>query len=198
MDRFLVNQHDDLLPPFPHGGVMVIAHNVDAVEKFKGRLDRKEPHGGRVKTMAYWSGMYTLLDAAGIRRQECFFTNVFVGLKAGCKPEGSLRVGRNADFRAWCSSFLAEQVREMRPRTIAVMGVPAWRFLGGMAPDLSGWLSPPVPAAAIRTTIGGHAIVAVPLLHPSGQGRFMHVRGYRTVGQALDEEVRPLRLAAAR
>jgi hypothetical protein len=189
--------YDDSLPPFPYGGVMFVAHNVDAEDSFKRRREQRLPHGGPVQTMAYWRGMYRLLDAAGVRREACFFTNVYVGLKAGAKPEGSLRVGRQAAFREWCSSFLEEQVREMRPRAVAVMGVPAWRFLGAMATELRGWLSPPVPASVVRTTIGGHATVAVPLLHPSGQGRFMHVRGYRSTDEALASEARLLHRAAA-
>jgi hypothetical protein len=189
--------YDDPVPPFPHGGVMVVAHNVDAEAKFQERLATKLPHGGPVKTMAYWKGMYRLLEAAGIGREECFFTNVFVGLKAGAKPEGPLGVGQTSEFRKWCSTFLLEQVREMRPRAIAVMGAPAWKFLGGMATELRGWLSPPVPVASIRLRIAGHETVVVPLLHPSGQGRFMHVRGYRSVEEALAHEARLLRGAAA-
>lgn len=189
--------YDGALPRFPYGGVMVVAHNVDAEDKFQERLAAKLPHGGAVKTMAYWRGMYRLLDAAGIGREECYFTNVYVGLKAGAKPEGSLRVGRHAAFREWCSSFLEEQVREMRPRAVAVMGVNAWMFLGDMVPELNGWLNRPVPAAVTRLALGEHETVAVPLLHPSGQARFMErVRGYRSVEGALASEAGLLRRAA--
>ena len=188
--------YDDPLPPFPVGGVMVVAHNVDAEDKFQERLASRLPHGGPVQTMAYWRGMYRLLDAAGVGREECFFTNIYVGLKAGAKPEGALRLGRGAAFRGWCSSFLEEQVREMRPRAVAVMGVPAWRFVGGMVAELRRWLSPPVPALSIETKLGGHSTVAVPLLHPSGQGRFMHRRGYQTLDEAVAAEAALLRRAA--
>ena len=56
--------------------------------------------------------------------------------------------------------------------------------------------APSVPGAAIRIRLGGHETVAVPLLHPSGQGRFMHRRGYRTLGDAVASEAALLRRAA--
>src|SRR5262245_51655945 len=67
--------YDDPLPSFPVGGVMVVAHNVDAEATFNDRLTRREAHGGPVRTMAYWTGMYRLLKAAGVEPSECFFTN---------------------------------------------------------------------------------------------------------------------------
>jgi hypothetical protein len=189
--------YDDPLPPFPVGGVMFVAHNVDAEEAFEERLARREPHGGSIRTMSYWRGMYALLDAACLDRSECFFTNAYVGLKRGGRPEGLLGLGRGDEFRQWCAGFLEEQVRIMRPRLVAVVGRPAWTFVARMAAELETWRQRAVPAAPVRTSLCGHSTVAVPLLHPSGQGRFMHVRGYRSVGQALNEEAHLLSLAAA-
>ena len=104
-----------------------------------------------------------------------------------------MREGQDA-FMEHCSSFLEEQVREMRPRAVAVMGVPAWRFLGGMAAELRSWMKRPVSPAAIRTTLGGHPTVAVQLLHMSGQGRFMRSRD---IGQRARRSVETWSCCAA-
>lgn len=188
--------YDDPLPPFPMGGVLVVAHNVDAEDTFVARLRAREPHGGIVRRMPYWSGMYPLLRAAEIDASECFFTNVFVGLRRGSKPEGPLDLGRTADFRDWCTAFLADQIRLIQPRAVAVMGRPAWRFMGRMSADLSGWLDRDVRAEPVRADLAGVVTVAVPMLHTSGQGRFMHRRGYRTVDEAVAREAALLRRAA--
>jgi len=173
-----------------------VAHNVDAEETFNARLARREPHGGPVRTMAYWTGMYRLLEAARVDVSDCFFTNAFVGLRRGGNPQGTLALGRAMEFKNWCTAFLGEQVRLMRPRAVAVMGRPAWRFVGRMSADLSGWLDRDVLPEPVRTTLAGRPTVAVPLLHPSGQGRFMHRRGYRTLDGAVASEAALLHLAA--
>lgn len=70
---------------------------------------------------------------------ECFFTNAYVGLKAGEDPIGLLPGDRDDDFRAWCRTYLEYQVEVMRPRAIATLGSDARRFVATMAPQLGGW-----------------------------------------------------------
>jgi len=189
--------YDDPLPTFPVGGVMFVAHNVDAERPFKERLETRQPHGGDVRRMPYWRGMYCLLEEARLDRAECFFTNAYVGLKRGGKPEGVLGLGRGDEFRRWCAGFLEEQVRVMRPRVVAVVGRPAWTFVAKMAAELSTWRQRKVPAVPVSAVLGGHRTVAVPLLHTSGQGRFMRHRGYGSMTEAIRGEAALLRRAGA-
>jgi len=65
-----------------------------------------------------------------------------------------------------------------------------------MPAELAGWLDRDVPPAPVRAQIAGVPTVAVPLLHPSEQGRFMHRRGYRTLRDAVASEAALLPRAA--
>ena len=88
------------LPPFPHGGLMVVGHNLDSRANYQERRLSGSSHGDLVPgpPMKTWLGLYRLLDQAGIPRQQFFFTNLFVGLKDGTAT-GRFSSHRNADFR---------------------------------------------------------------------------------------------------
>lgn len=176
------------LPPFPFGGVMFLAHNPDAYSKFLERKIAGLPHGGPVKTMPYWRGIYRLLDAAAVAPTDCFFTNAYAAFKAGAQPQGRMRSRIEDAFEAWCRDLVTEQVVVMEPRAIAVMGEPAWRFAAALSPDLAHWSRGRVDAAVIEATLGGVRTAVVPLLHPSGLWTTKRFRGYATLDEAFEGE----------
>jgi hypothetical protein len=175
-----IDDVDDVLPPFPFGGVMFVGHNLDAVGPYLRRLESGLPHGGPVKPMRTWANLYRLLDGAGVDRRKCFFTNAYVGLKAGDDPTGPFLGARNPEFTAWCRRFLEEQIAVMRPVVIATLGAPAARFMATIAPtNLASWESPKLPAMQVyEASIAGHGAAAVPLVHPSGYHSSLPSRRY--------------------
>jgi hypothetical protein len=118
------------LPEFPFGGVMFVGHNLDAEGPYLRRLRAGAPHGDPERPMATWRNLYAVLDGAGVRRGECFFTNIYVGLIAGDKPTGSFPGARSPSFTDWCRAFLQSQVELMRPRAMVFLGKPARDFVG--------------------------------------------------------------------
>jgi hypothetical protein len=144
----------DRLPEFPFGGVMFVGHNLDAEGPYLRRLQAGVPHGDPERPMAIWRNLYALLDGAGVGREECFFTNVYVGLIAGDKPTGSFPGARSPSFTAWCRGFLQRQVELMRPRAMVFLGKPARAFVG-LGPGLA------------SVTFGEMVVPAVGLAHPS-------------------------------
>lgn len=125
-------------------------------------------------------GTYRLLEAAGLDAHDCFFTNAFVGLKAGDDPTGRFPGADDAEFRSWCRGFLEDQVKSMRPRVVATLGSDARRFVAAMAPELSAWaplLTP--PPRIVRAPLGGQPTALVALLHPSGYHGSLGRRRYR-------------------
>lgn len=191
----VVDNPNGPLPPFPFGGVMFVAHNLDAEGPFRRRLASGRAHGGPERVMLTWRNLYRLLDATGLDPSECFFTNAYVGLKAGDDPTGPFPGANDPEFRGWCQGFLGEQIEVIQPKAIATFGSDARRFMAAMAPELAGLASAKnPPPTVVEAMIGGHRAPVVPLLHPSGYHGSLGRRSYR--GKAgLDAEAALLREA---
>lgn len=183
------------VPVFPFGGVMFLAHNPDAYDKFIERKRAGLPHGGRVKTMPYWRGIYRLLDAADVEPSRCYFTNAYAAFKAGAQPQGKMRSQLEDAFEVWCRDLVIDQITTMVPAVIVVMGEPAWRFAAALSPELSHWSRGRVDAAPVTATLHGVKAMVVPLLHPSGLWTTKRFRGYTTLDDAFEGEARLLRKA---
>jgi hypothetical protein len=157
------------LPPFPFGGIMFVGHNLDSETAFLRRLASGRAHAGRDRPMLTWRNLYRLLERASVSPEDCFFTNAYVGLKAGDEPTGTFPGASDPTFSAWCRSFLNEQMAVMRPRVVASLGTDARQFVATMAPELAAWAPRPnPPPGVVRTHLGGVSATAVALLHPSG------------------------------
>lgn len=170
---------DGHLPPFPFGGVMFVGNNLDSETAFLRRLHSGQAHGDPERPMLTWRNLYRLLGAAGVSPSACFFTNAFVGLKAGDDPRGRFPGAGDPEFRIWCRRFLEEQIAVMGPAVVATLGSDARRFVASMAPELAEWATSrnPPPAVA-RALLGGHRTAVVPLLHPSGYYGSLGRRSY--------------------
>jgi len=154
------------LPHFPFGGVMFVGHNLDSETAFMRRLASGRSHGDWPRPMLTWRNLYRLLEKAEVDPVECFFTNAYVGLKAGDNPTGRFPGATDPTFRAWCRGFLEEQIAVMRPRVVASLGTDARQFLATMAPELAAWAPRPNPPPdVVGTNLGGVNTTAVALLH---------------------------------
>lgn len=110
---------DGHLPPFPFGGVMFVGNNLDSETAFLRRLHSGQAHGDPERPMLTWRNLYRLLSAADVSPSDCFFTNAFVGLKAGDDPRGRFPGAGDPEFRIWCRRFLEEQIAVMGPAVVA-------------------------------------------------------------------------------
>jgi len=81
--------------------------------------------------MPTWENLYIMVDRAGIKRREFFFTNRYVGLSADPRASGRRFAGsRDQSFVTWCHDFLDEQIQLMRPRVVVALGEPARKDFG--------------------------------------------------------------------
>jgi hypothetical protein len=175
-----VTDPDGPLPPFPFGGVMVVGHNLDSETAFYRRLESGLAHGGPDRPMLTWRNLYRLLNVAGLTAGDRFFTNAYVGLKAGDDPTGRFPGADDPEFRLWCRGFLGEQISVMKPRAVATLGTGSRRFLSTMVPELTAWASTRNPTpGVVRAHLGDHDFAAVALLHPSGYHGSLGRRRYR-------------------
>jgi Uracil DNA glycosylase superfamily len=127
----LYRKTGDPLPPFPVEGVMFVGHNTDAADMHASRrtggISPGEPPNGRMPT---WVRLYALFRHAGFDPHEMFFTNIYVGLKAGGEARGRFPGADDPSFCAWCAAFLDEQIQLMRPRAIVTLGDAAAQEFG--------------------------------------------------------------------
>ncbi|MEO7000431.1 MAG: hypothetical protein ABI068_01325 [Ktedonobacterales bacterium] len=121
------------LPPMPVGGILVIGYNFDSEAGFMRSLERStENLNGPT-----WRPLLVLLDRVGIDKHVCFFTNAYMGLKAGRVATGEFPGARDADFVQRCRAFMLEQLRVTQPRLILSLGTHVPAFLAPLSPALN-------------------------------------------------------------
>ncbi len=129
-------QPDELPPPVPIGGSIVVGHNFDSEAGFQ----RSFHHAGENLKSATWRNLLAFLKKVEISPAQCFFTNAYVGLRAGNRAMGAFPGARDHDFVCWCRDFLLEQLRLIQPQLILTLGVHVPGFLASLSPELkSAW-----------------------------------------------------------
>ena len=77
--RLMEHSTSELPPPLPIGGSIIVGHNFDSEAGFQ----RSYHHAGESLKSATWRNLLAFLEQVGISPEQCFFTNAYVGLKAG-------------------------------------------------------------------------------------------------------------------
>lgn len=122
------------LPPLPTGGVMVLGHNFGPESDFERPPDELASENLNGPT---WRGIRDVLARTGISLDQCFFTNVYIGLMAGRKATGTFPGSRDAAFVRWCQTFVLEQVRVQQPRLLLTLGKEVLPVVADLTPELS-------------------------------------------------------------
>lgn len=124
------------LPQWPLGKIMVLGHNFNKEKNY-----RQAMRVGHELNTPTWRALLPLLDDAGIRREHCFFTNVYMGLKVAASNLGAF-TGEET-FKRRCESFLDEQIAVLQPRLILALGGFVPGPLASRSPDLTAWTACP-------------------------------------------------------
>jgi hypothetical protein len=127
---------EEVEPSFPVGGIMVLGHDFHSVVEYEGSLNR----GKEDLKAPTWRNLLKLLEDAEVPREQCFFTNFFMGLRAGTATTGVFPGRKDARFVAECSAFFLTQLRHMKPRGILVLGSEVPSLIAPLAPQLSPWI----------------------------------------------------------
>ncbi len=197
------------LPPMPVGGVMVLGHDFHSEDGYEKSLKAgEEPRDNKT-----WSNLLPVLDEVGISRKWCFFTNLYMGLRAtptaqqerpGVKARrprsptmGKHPGASDADFVSHCRAFLVEQLRVQRPALILSLGKYVPPALGTLSPELAPWAEwknfghiDKVGAVQSPVTVGGidgYQTTVVALLHPCQRRLNLPARRYGSAAGAEAE-----------
>ena len=183
------------LPPFPVNGVMVLGHDFHSETGDEASLAR----GHESSTQPTWRNLLPVLQRAGISPTECFFTNVFMGLRAGRATTGEFPGARNADFVAFCEDFLLSQISVQRLSLIITLGIKAPEILGALSDQLDAWSIGhglkhldqvgPVRSNVRFKSIPQFSTIAVVLTHPSQRGASVRHRQYKGLTGATAEDL---------
>ncbi|PLS79573.1 MAG: hypothetical protein CYG59_12535 [Chloroflexi bacterium] len=125
----------DVLPHFPVGKVMVLGHDFHSEIGYHQSLAKC---GENLKGPT-WRNLLKLLREADIEPEQCFFTNAYMGLRAGSNTTGKFPGAYDADFVERCRSFLAEQIAVQQPRLILTLGNYVPSILASLSTDLGQW-----------------------------------------------------------
>lgn len=125
------------LPRWPLNGVMIVAHNFDCEAGYARSL-MSSPSDLARDTSVTRRTLDRLLTEVGIQLEKCFYTNAYVGLKAGTKAMGVFPGSRDPDFVRRCQDFLLAQVQLLQPQLLLSLGGEVLRFLASWesVPDL--------------------------------------------------------------
>jgi hypothetical protein len=100
------------MPDFPFGGVMFVGHNTDAEGKHASRRSEcQSPGEPGNPVMQTWKKLYKLFELAAFNHREMFFTNIYVGLKAGDNQEGSFQGARTPHSEHGAANSLTSRSR---------------------------------------------------------------------------------------
>jgi len=182
---------DRSLPDFPTGGVMVLGHDFHSESGYRESLER----GRESSTQPTWRNLADVLQRAGIPLERCFFTNYYMGLRAGTGTTGPFPGAGDPAFVSHCRSFLLDQLQTQQPQLIITLGINVPWGIAPLSSDLSDWGARrglrhldsvgPVRRDIRFTGLPGFATNIVALAHPSL--RHASVRHRRYCGLTGDE-----------
>ncbi|MBL7981938.1 MAG: hypothetical protein JNL52_09035 [Flavobacteriales bacterium] len=126
---------DKEVPFFPDGGIMILGHDFHSKEEYEASRKRGEED----LNAPTWRNLRSLLETAEVPLQQCFFTNFFMGLRAGKETTGPFPGRKDPAFVQRCSEFFLYQLRIQRPRAVVVLGSEVPSLIAPLAPQLKPW-----------------------------------------------------------
>ena len=130
-------EDSNVIPPLPIGGIMVLGHDFHSEVGYKSSLQNK---GENLNTPT-WRNLIALFKEDGVKidMKQCFFTNVYMGLRQGAKTTGNFPGAKDSDFVGRCQEFFIQQLQSQEPRLIITLGTYVPKFLSRLSPNLTSW-----------------------------------------------------------
>ena len=188
---------EDPLPPMPTGGVMVLGHDFYSEAGYRRFLANR----GESTRGPTWRNLLALLARVGVGPERCFFTNAYMGLRAGSENTGRFPGSRDPGFVGRCRAFLEEQIRAQQPRLILTLGSHVPAVLAPLSEDLTPWLKAaslkaldeagcPFITAAHFPSIPPSDVTVAALVHPSIRWASVLRRRYKNLsGDAAEVRI---------
>jgi hypothetical protein len=111
---------------FPDAPVMFVGHNFDSVRGYHHSMLK----GGEAHSF-FWGIVLAYLAHAQICPEQCFFTNVLMGLKPGSAVGPMPAV---AGYHDECQAFLGSQIEIVNPSLVVALGQKAFSQVSKLCP----------------------------------------------------------------
>ena len=153
-----------VLTQFPVRQIMVVGQDFNTLAKYEAARALKSEVG----SSRTWQNLQRVFARFNIPLQRCFFTNVYMGLRAVGPETGRFPGARDPAFVDRCINFFQRQMIVARPKLILTLG---WEPLRVLAPRVFGIKAPATLSACdeiyspVHFPHGDGAVVA--LTHPS-------------------------------
>ena len=109
---------------FPVAGVMIIAKDFDSETAYHNTLSlMQQGTCDPCKRNKTWGTLIRFLKRFEIAPKACFFTNCFMGLRAGDKATGRFPGAGDARFVNRCREFMEVQLKTQKPRLVLTLGI---------------------------------------------------------------------------
>lgn len=161
--------------------ILVLGQDFSTVSAYQAMLE-----GGRSDLQSpTWNSLIKLFEESGIPLGNCFFSNVFMGLRNTKSMIGTFPGIKNKYFVKRNVDFLAFQIKTIHPSIIITLGRPASEMMAKLSPDqLSVWekgkaLSMPNNGFIKNNSVFGRTIHCVALEHPSMRNSNVKRRRYK-------------------
>ena len=128
-----LEEYSDVFP-----NILVLGQDFSTVDNYKSML-RNESTDLECRT---WRNLIKLFNEAGIDLKECFYSNVFMGLRETISMTGRFPGFKDRKFVMRNVDFLSFQIETMKPVAIITLGRPASELLAKASKlDLDCWKS---------------------------------------------------------
>lgn len=119
-----------------------------------------------------WRNMRKLFSEAELNLSDCFFSNIFIGLRKTKSMVGKFPGSKDKLYVSRCLDFMALQIKTIEPKIIVTLGKYPSELLSLVSEDLNSWkngkaLSDPNNGFKERVNINGHICTCIALEHPS-------------------------------
>jgi hypothetical protein len=119
-----LEQIDDL-QPFPKD-FMVVGQDFNTFATYeRARTDGSEADGSST-----WRNIRKIFPMLDVQLRDCFFTNVYMGLRAVGPETGRFPGANDRRYADRCVTFFRRQIEVARPKIILTLGLEPLRFLG--------------------------------------------------------------------
>jgi uracil-DNA glycosylase len=109
----------------PIGQIMIVGQDFNS----EGVYEQARRDGTEVDSSKTWKMLRRLLPASGISLNQCFFTNLYMGLRKGGSETGTFPGARDRSFVQRCLAFCIKQLEVVRPKLILTLGAEPFRVL---------------------------------------------------------------------
>lgn len=156
-------EEDNAHQPLPKD-FMIVGQDFNTLATY----ERARILGSEANSSATWRNIRKIFPELNIPLTDCFFTNIYMGLRAEGRETGRFPGARDRNFVERCAAFFRRQMEAVQPKIILTLGMEPLRVLGS---EVFGFTVPRRLFLCDRIYgpfLAKHGEVAVvPLTHPS-------------------------------